>query len=67
MTPVQLLLSKLTGVKKSGSGWSARCPGHEDRRASLSISEGDDGRALVHCHAGCPVDEVCASACACWT
>ena len=59
MTPTQLLLGKLSNVKKSGTGWSSRCPAHEDRRASLSIDEGGDGRALVHCHAGCTADAIC--------
>lgn len=36
-----------------------RCPSHEDRSPSLSVSEGRDGRALVHCFAGCSVEEVC--------
>jgi len=27
----------------------------------LSVREGDDGRVLLHCHAGCPVDEVVAA------
>jgi putative DNA primase/helicase len=31
----------------------ARCPVHEDRSPSLSISAGKDGKVLVHCHAGC--------------
>jgi hypothetical protein len=53
MNPVELLLSKLPDAKRSGNGWIARCPAHDDRNPSLSISEGDDGRALVHCHAGC--------------
>jgi len=55
------ILSRLEGVRRSGGGWSARCPAHEDRRASLSIGEGDDGRALVHCHAGCTADAICAA------
>ena len=37
--------------KRSGDGWAARCPVHDDRQASLSISEGGDGRALIFCHA----------------
>ena len=32
---------------------TAKCPAHEDDRASLSFSAGEDGRALVHCYAGC--------------
>ena len=45
--------------RRSGSGWSARCPAHDDRRASLSVGEGDDGRALIHCHARCTPEAVC--------
>jgi len=60
-TPVERLLAKLPDAKRSGKGWSARCPAHDDRRASLSIAEGDDGRALVKCHAGCTVDAICAA------
>jgi putative DNA primase/helicase len=36
----------------------ARCPAHDDRQASLSVTVGDDGRALVHCHAGCSIHAV---------
>ena len=61
MTPVERLLSLLPDVKQAGKGWSARCPAHEDRRASLSIAEGNDGRALVMCHAGCKLDAICAA------
>lgn len=38
--------------------WSACCPAHADRRASLSVSEGREGRALLTCHAGCELAEV---------
>jgi hypothetical protein len=51
--PIQGVLSRLSDVRKSGTGWSARCPAHEDRSASLSVAVGDDGRVLLHCHAGC--------------
>lgn len=56
---VEQLLSRLDGVRENGRGrWLARCSGHEDRSPSLSIRELDDGRVLVHCFAGCTVDEV---------
>jgi hypothetical protein len=58
MTPEQTLLDKLAGVRKTANGWEARCPAHDDRRASLSVSVGDDGRALVTCHAGCTTSAV---------
>lgn len=61
MSPVERILSKLPDAKKSGMGWSACCPAHEDRRASLSVGEGEDGRALVKCHAGCETEAVCAA------
>lgn len=44
--------------KRTREGWSARCPAHEDRSPSLSVSEGDDGRCLVKCFAGCAHDAV---------
>jgi hypothetical protein len=37
--PIGLLLSRLQGVRKSGRGWQAKCPSHEDRHASLSVGE----------------------------
>jgi len=43
---------------ESGNGWSALCPVHEDHNPSLSISEGQDGRVLLKCHAGCENDAI---------
>lgn len=59
--PVEQLLSRLDGVKRTGEGrWIARCPAHQDRFPSLSIKEGTDSRVLVHCFAGCAVEDVLA-------
>lgn len=59
---VDVLLSKLDGVKRTGPGrWLAKCPAHEDRRASLAIRESDEGKILAHCFAGCTVHEVVAA------
>ncbi|NLF09475.1 MAG: ParB N-terminal domain-containing protein [Pirellulaceae bacterium] len=44
MTPTELILSKLSDARRTGKSWSARCPAHDDRRASLSVSEGDNGK-----------------------
>jgi len=57
-SPLDLLKSKLTKVIKSGKGWTAKCPAHDDGKNSLSLSEGKDGRALIHCFTGCPPENV---------
>lgn len=46
-------IAKALGGHRSGPRWMARCPAHDDRTPSLSITEGHDGRLLVHCFAGC--------------
>ena len=48
------------GGRPAGSSWIARCPAHEDREPSLSISDARDGKTLVRCHAGCTQDNVIA-------
>ncbi len=47
-------IAQALGGKKVGASWLAFCPAHEDRKKpSLALRDGDDGRILVHCHAGC--------------
>ena len=46
-------IAKALGGHKTGNGWIAQCPLHDDQTPSLSISAGKDGKVLVHCHAGC--------------
>jgi len=46
--------------KRTQAGWTSRCPGHEDRSPSLSISEGHDGKVLLKCFAGCVVERIAA-------
>jgi hypothetical protein len=50
---VQRVLDRLPGAKRQGDGFIARCPAHDDHTPSLAITEGRDGRAVLHCHAGC--------------
>lgn len=45
---------------KNGTGYKARCPAHDDKDPSLSVSTGDDGRILFKCHAGCTAKDICA-------
>lgn len=58
---LEQLLAKLPDAKKSGKGYVTRCPAHEDRRASLSVSAGADGTVLIHCHAGCTPEAIVAA------
>ena len=45
--------------RRNGNGWLVRCPcpnhgkGRGDRFPSLSVADGDDGRLLLRCFAGC--------------
>src|SRR5690606_15507229 len=57
---MDVLLSRLEGVRKTGDRYEARCAAHKDRSPSLSLSRGDDGRVLIHCHAGCQTKDVLA-------
>jgi putative DNA primase/helicase len=58
MTPAQTLLERLEGVRGNRPKWIARCAAHDDQHPSLSITETPDGDVLVHCHAGCKVEDV---------
>jgi len=44
--------------KANGSGWTARCPAHDDEHASLSVREGADGRVLLKDFAGCKPEDI---------
>ena len=41
-----------------GARGKARCPAHNDRNPSLSISDKPGGGVLVRCHAGCSQEAV---------
>lgn len=58
---LEQFLSRVDRVRKTGAGYTARCPAHEDRTASLSVTAGNDGRVLVHCFAGCSIGDVLGS------
>jgi len=58
-TTIEAILSNLNKVKKSGDGWIACCPAHDDKNPSLKISIGDNGNTLFHCKAGCTAEQIC--------
>jgi putative DNA primase/helicase len=58
---LQQFLERLPDARRSGPGYRALCPAHHDRNPSLSIREGNDGRILIKCHAGCTAEAVVAA------
>src|SRR3954449_1440367 len=54
------LLTRLGGIRKTATGWTARCPAHDDKQNSLSIHH-RDGKWLLKCHAGCGNEDIVAA------
>ncbi|WP_413569178.1 AAA family ATPase [Bdellovibrio sp. HCB117] len=46
------------GAKKTGSGYIARCPAHDDQNPSFSINEAPNGKPLFKCLSGCSQSDV---------
>jgi 5S rRNA maturation endonuclease (ribonuclease M5) len=55
---VDLVLGKLEGVRQHGGYWMARCPAHDDQKASLSVKRGTEQPVIFYCHAGCERDTI---------
>ncbi len=55
---LQDFLSRLDGVHGHGNKFTARCPAHDDHDPSLSITQGEDNRILLHCFAGCSTENI---------
>ncbi len=52
-------LSRFERLRETGHGrYLAPCPSHKDGSPSLSIRVTDDQRILLHCFAGCCVEDV---------
>jgi hypothetical protein len=61
--PLDVVLGKLAlhrcdPRQRGANQWLSKCPAHDDRNPSLSVSEGSDGRVLLHCHAGCTTEAI---------
>ncbi len=60
--PLGRVLARLPTARRTGRGWRDRCPVHGgESTTSLSLALGDDGRVLLHCHAGCPPEAILAT------
>ena len=58
MMDLRELLGRLQGVEAKGNGqYMARCPCHDDRKASLAIRMGEKG-IVLHCLAGCATEDI---------
>lgn len=51
------IAASLRGRKTGKESWMVKCPAHEDKKPSCSVTQ-KDGKILVHCWAGCPQDAV---------
>ncbi len=51
------LAEKFEGIKPMGAGYMVQCPTHDDKSASLKISDGVKA-TILYCHAGCSTDVI---------
>jgi hypothetical protein len=60
LTPFQLVLERLGNriVSRNGAVATARCPAHDDQRPSLTVTQAEDGKALLCCGAGCKTERI---------
>jgi len=53
------ILDRFDNVKPGGQNqFSARCPCHDDKKNSLAVGRGENGKTLICCHAGCATEDV---------
>ena len=60
MTEAQKIAQAL-GAKETNGSYICKCPAHEDKKESLSITVGDNGKTLLKCFAGCDFNQITAS------
>lgn len=56
----KMILATL-GVEHTLGQHTTHCPAHDDGRQSLSVKVCDNGKVLLHCHAGCEYSEIIAA------
>lgn len=60
MTIAQFL-ALFSPVKDTKKGWDVCCPAHDDHDPSLGVMEGNEGRIVLNCFAGCTTQSICAA------
>lgn len=58
---IEDFLSRLEGVSGGNGQYKAKCPAHDDKKASLSVGKGRDNKIVMKCHAGCNTVDVLAA------
>lgn len=53
MSNAQLVAQAFGGSKKTTKGYLCKCPLHEDKTASLGVTDREDGSVVFNCLAGC--------------
>src|SRR5690242_3771035 len=61
MATLNDVLNKLRVVYTRGELHGCLCPVHGDKKPSLYVKGGDDGRVLMWCMAGCTIDQITAA------
>lgn len=54
-------LKHFTVMKRTDNKAQCRCPAHDDKTASLTISKGEK-KTIFHCHAGCEISNILSAA-----
>jgi hypothetical protein len=55
------MIARARNGKRSGRGWLMCCPAHPDKNPSCTIADGDNGKLLVKCWAGCDARDILAA------
>ena len=59
MQAIDKVLESLGDYSERGDEYRAKCPSHQgESDDSLAVREDDDGKVLLHCHAGCDFEEI---------
>lgn len=57
---ITLIEEKTFNKAKLGyNGYQLSCPSHNDKRASLSVTQDKTNKILFYCHAGCQFKDIC--------
>ena len=61
MSELETVLSRLDRVRGRDLKWTAACPAHPDKTASLYVTGTYEGKVMLHCFAGCDTRSVLAA------